>query len=192
MFARATNRYSCPVPRAPKATIRLRSNAKIQQPLCPGSNHKFNGSTPDRRFLRRIALRMASRPRCQPPECHRNGGPWRWAVKCDSDYHAALGWLRGPGEARRAPRRGLARRAGGILLRLYRQRRRFGLRRPARPSPPPNGSELGSSFSEAFTDSVCWPVYSNIWPASSQAIAKRVRPADWPFEMVKSRRVMLA
>ena len=26
-------RYSCPVPRAPKATIRLRSNAKIQQPL---------------------------------------------------------------------------------------------------------------------------------------------------------------
>ena len=38
LFARAmsetTKRYSCPVPRAPKATIRLRSNAKIQQPFC--------------------------------------------------------------------------------------------------------------------------------------------------------------
>ena len=31
-----TKRYSCPVPRAPKATIRLRSNAKIQQPKPEG------------------------------------------------------------------------------------------------------------------------------------------------------------
>ena len=42
LFARRNEqdnkRYPCPVPRAPKATIRQRSNAKIQQPLCNLNN----------------------------------------------------------------------------------------------------------------------------------------------------------
>ena len=105
LLARATReitkRYSCPVPRAPKATIGLRSNAKIQQPLCATECDSDPRKDPGWPWLglglrQKISCPVPCAPKATiglPSNAKIQQPLWlTQATECDSDPRKGPGW----------------------------------------------------------------------------------------------------